>query len=138
MPTKITVIYDQPQDPDAFEAGYSDQLALAAKMPGIERLESSKVWPKEDGTPTPAYRLLDLYFTKTAADTWEVAVYDQSTAAPTTSFPYSAGPLATQTLTFDPTTGKLDGASATNISIPVPNGSAASSPSRSRSTKGTR
>jgi flagellar hook protein FlgE len=69
--------------------------------------------------------LLDLYFTKTAADTWEVAVYDQSTAAPNTSFPYTAGPLATQTLTFDPTTGKLDPASATNIAIPVPNGSAA-------------
>jgi uncharacterized protein (TIGR02118 family) len=70
MPTKITVIYDHPQDPDAFEAGYPDQLALAAKMPGIDRLESSKVWPKEDGTPTPAYRLLDLYFTDydTASD----------------------------------------------------------------------
>jgi uncharacterized protein (TIGR02118 family) len=63
MPTKITLIYDHPQDPDAFEAGYPDQLALAAKLPGIERLESSKVWPKEDGTPTPAYRLLNLYFT---------------------------------------------------------------------------
>jgi uncharacterized protein (TIGR02118 family) len=70
MPTKITLIYDHPQDPDAFEAAYPDQLALAAKMPGIERLESSKVWPKEDGTPTPAYRLLDLYFTDydTASD----------------------------------------------------------------------
>jgi uncharacterized protein (TIGR02118 family) len=70
MPTKITVIYDNPQDPDAFEAGYPDQLALAAMMPGIDRLESSKVWPKEDGTPTPAYRLLDLYFTDydTASD----------------------------------------------------------------------
>jgi uncharacterized protein (TIGR02118 family) len=63
MPTKITLIYDHPQDPDAFEAGYRDQLALAAKLPGLDRLESSKVWPKEDGTPTPAYRLLDLYFT---------------------------------------------------------------------------
>jgi uncharacterized protein (TIGR02118 family) len=63
MPTKITLIYDHPQDPDAFEAAYADQLALAAKMPGIDRLESSKVWPKQDGTPTPAYRLLDLYFT---------------------------------------------------------------------------
>jgi uncharacterized protein (TIGR02118 family) len=62
MPTKITVIYDNPQDPDAFEAGYADQLALAAKLPGVDRVESSKVWPKEDGTPTPAYRLLDLYF----------------------------------------------------------------------------
>jgi uncharacterized protein (TIGR02118 family) len=63
MPTKVTVIYDNTHDPDAFEASYSDQLALAAKLPGLDRLESSKVWPKEDGTPTPAYRLLDLYFT---------------------------------------------------------------------------
>jgi uncharacterized protein (TIGR02118 family) len=62
MATKVTVIYDNPQDPDAFEAAYSDQLALAEKLPGLDRLESSKVWPKEDGTPTPAYRLLDLYF----------------------------------------------------------------------------
>ena len=62
MPTKITVIYDHPQDRDTFEAGYPDQLALAEKIPGVDRLESSKVWPKEDGTPTPAYRLLDLYF----------------------------------------------------------------------------
>jgi uncharacterized protein (TIGR02118 family) len=70
MPTKITIIYDHPQDPDAFEAAYPDQLALAAKIPGIDRVESSKVWPKEDGTPTPAYRLLDLYFTDydTASD----------------------------------------------------------------------
>ena len=70
MPTKITIIYDNPHDPDAFEAGYPDQLALAAKLPGIDRLESSKVWPKEDGTATPAYRLLDLYFTDydTASD----------------------------------------------------------------------
>src|SRR4029450_14140531 len=75
MPTKITLIYDHPQDPDAFEAAYPDQLALAAKMPGIERLESSKVWPKEDGTPTPAHRLLDLYFTD----------YDTASAATATA-----------------------------------------------------
>lgn len=74
MPTKITVIYDNPKDPDAFEAGYPEQLALARKIPGIERTESSKVWPKEDGSPTPAYRLLDLYF----------ADYDEASAAVTT------------------------------------------------------
>ncbi len=28
MTTKITVIYDNPEDPAAFEAGYPDQLAL--------------------------------------------------------------------------------------------------------------
>jgi uncharacterized protein (TIGR02118 family) len=62
MPTKITVIYDNPQDPNAFEAGYPEQLALAKKMPGVQRVESAKVWPKEDGTATPAYRLLDMHF----------------------------------------------------------------------------
>ncbi len=63
MPTKITVIYDNPADPGAFEAGYAEgQVALAKKLPGLEKLETSKVWPKEDGTPTPAYRMLDMYF----------------------------------------------------------------------------
>jgi uncharacterized protein (TIGR02118 family) len=63
MPTKITVIYDNPTDADAFEAGYAaEQVALAKAMPGLERFETSKVWPKEDGSSTPAYRMLDLYF----------------------------------------------------------------------------
>lgn len=67
--------------------------------------------------------LLDVYFTKTNTNEWEVAVYDQSTAAPGTSFPYTPPtPLATQTLTFDGTTGKLDTSSFTDIDIPVPNG----------------
>lgn len=63
MPTKITIIYDNPADPAAFEAGYAPgQLDLARALPGLTRIESSKVWPKEDGTPTPKYRMLDLYF----------------------------------------------------------------------------
>jgi uncharacterized protein (TIGR02118 family) len=73
--TKITVIYDNPQDPEAFEAGYPDQLGLARKIPGIQRMETSKVWPKEDGSPTPAYRLMDMYF----------ADYDAASAAVTTA-----------------------------------------------------
>jgi flagellar hook protein FlgE len=66
--------------------------------------------------------LMDIYFTKTAANTWEVAVFNQADAAPTTSFPYGAGPLAVQTLDFDPTTGKLAAASATDITFNVPGG----------------
>lgn len=62
MPTKITVIYDNPQDPDTFEAGYQEQIALAKKLPGVQKVDSAKVSPKEDGSTTPAYRLLDLYF----------------------------------------------------------------------------
>ncbi|HEV2634061.1 MAG TPA: EthD family reductase [Actinocrinis sp.] len=74
MPTKITAIYDNPQDPDAFEAGHGDQIALAKKIPGVQRIESAKVWPKEDGSDTPAYRVLDLYF----------ADYDAASEAVTT------------------------------------------------------
>jgi uncharacterized protein (TIGR02118 family) len=62
MPTKITFIYSNPADAAAFEAAYPEQLALARKLPGLIRLQASKVWPKEDGSPTPAYRMLDLYF----------------------------------------------------------------------------
>jgi len=66
--------------------------------------------------------LLDLYFTKTAANTWQVAAYDKAGAAPDTSFPYAAGPLATATLQFDPTTGKLTGASASSLTMAIPDG----------------
>jgi len=76
MPTKISVIYDNPTDPDTFEAGYAaGQVELARKLPGLERIETSKVWPKEDGSPTPAYRMIDLYF----------ADYDAASAAVTTA-----------------------------------------------------
>jgi uncharacterized protein (TIGR02118 family) len=66
-PTKISFVYSNPADPDAFETAYPDQIALARKLPGLTRLQASKVWPKEDGSPTPAYRLLDLYFADYAA-----------------------------------------------------------------------
>ena len=65
--------------------------------------------------------VLDVYYTKTGPNTWEVAVFNQADAAPSTSFPYANPAIATQTLTFDGTTGKLTGAN-TDISIPVPDG----------------
>ena len=66
-PTKISFVYSNPTDSDAFETAYTDQIALARKLPGLTRLQTSKVWPKEDGSPTPAYRQLDLYFADYAA-----------------------------------------------------------------------
>jgi uncharacterized protein (TIGR02118 family) len=72
--TKITFVYSNPTDPAAFEQAYPEQLALARSLPGLARLEASKVWPKEDGSPTPAHRLLDLYF----------ADYDTASTAVTT------------------------------------------------------
>lgn len=78
MPTTINVIYDNPTDPAAFEAAYADGLVdLARALPGLLRLETSKVWPKEDGSPTPAYRTITMYFpdydTASAAVTTEAA-----------------------------------------------------------------
>lgn len=65
---------------------------------------------------------LDVYASKTASETWEIAVFDQAAAASGGGFPYSSGPLSTATLTFDATTGHLAAASPTSLSIPVPNG----------------
>ncbi|WP_396599680.1 EthD family reductase [Frigoribacterium sp. R86507] len=74
MPTKITVIIDTPADAAAFEKDYSDIAELAGKLPELRRAESAKVWPHEDGTPTPKHRTLDLYFDS----------YDDASAAVTT------------------------------------------------------
>ena len=76
--------------------------------------------------------ILDIYFSKTGANTWDVTVFDQAAAAAGTSFPYSAGPLATQAITFDPAQGVMSG--ATSLSIPVPGGQAMTPGSRRHDT----
>lgn len=68
--------------------------------------------------------LLDFYYTKTAANNWEVAVYDRASAAPNTSFPYTAPALAVTSLQFDPANGLLTGGSAKDIALTVPGGAA--------------
>ena len=61
MTTKITAIIDNPASPDDFEADPSVLVTRARKMPGFQRMETTQVWAKEDGNPTPAYRPLGLY-----------------------------------------------------------------------------
>lgn len=61
---------------------------------------------------------INLYFTKTGTNTWEVDAYSASTAATGGGFPYSSGPLATQTLTFDPNSGALLTGSPLSLSVP--------------------
>ena len=63
---------------------------------------------------------INVYFTNTGPNTWEVDAYDAADASASGGFPYSSGPLATQTLTFSPTTGALT--SGSPLSIAVPNG----------------
>ena len=67
---------------------------------------------------------INLYFANEGGGTWEVDAYDASTASSNGSFPYTSGPLATGTLTFDTTTGDLQ--SGSPLSIPVPSGQAMS------------
>jgi flagellar hook protein FlgE len=67
--------------------------------------------------------VLDIYMTKTANNTWEVAIYNKADAASgTNSFPYASGPLATGTLDFDPTSGKLTSTSLNALNIAIPGG----------------
>jgi flagellar hook protein FlgE len=63
---------------------------------------------------------INIYFTNTGPNTWEVDAYDAAGASASAGFPYSSGPLATQTLTFSPTTGALT--SGSPLSFTIPNG----------------
>jgi hypothetical protein len=76
MPTKITLILDNPADAESFEAGYPALADRARALPGLRRMESGKVFPKEDGTATPAHRTLDLYFDDYAAASRAVATVE--------------------------------------------------------------
>jgi len=63
---------------------------------------------------------LDLYFTKTATNTWELAVYDAADAGSGATFPYTQPALAVTSLSFSSSDGKLTG--TTSVSVPVPGG----------------
>ena len=62
MTTKVEIIIDNLDDPEGFDQVLPQILAKASALPGLRSLESSRVWPKEDGTPAPAFRTLALAF----------------------------------------------------------------------------
>src|SRR5277367_2855622 len=65
---KITVLYGPPTDPAAFEDYYANtHLPLAAKMPGVERFEASRVVGTPDGSGPPHYRVADILYADHAA-----------------------------------------------------------------------
>jgi flagellar hook protein FlgE len=64
---------------------------------------------------------LDLFFTKTAANTWEMSIYDAADASTgSTKFPYANAALAASTLSFSATDGSLT--APANVSVNIPNG----------------
>ena len=62
MAVKYTLIFANPVDPDEFERRYKEHKNLVAQVPDLLRAEYGKVFPKEDGAPTPRWRTADLYF----------------------------------------------------------------------------
>jgi flagellar hook protein FlgE len=61
---------------------------------------------------------INIYLGKTGANSWEIDAFDASQAAAGGGFPYASGPLATGTLTFDPTNGTLTSGSPLSLSVP--------------------
>ncbi len=58
---------------------------------------------------------INLYFANTGPGSWEVDAFDSSQASAGGGFPYASGPLATQTLTFNPLDGTLTSGSPLSI-----------------------
>jgi len=60
---KLAVLYGQPKDPAAFERYYLEtHTPIAQKVKGLRRFEIAKVVGTADGSPSPYYRIADLYF----------------------------------------------------------------------------
>jgi len=66
------------------------------------------------GTPV----VLNVYYANTGANQWQMTVYNSADAGSGGGFPYSSGPIATQNLTFNSTTGNLTTGSPVSLQLP--------------------
>jgi flagellar hook protein FlgE len=105
----VTTAADLPSaNPSAATVSYTDETSVTA-------------YDNLGGAHT-----INVYLTNTGVDpvtgndTWEVTAYDAADASAAGGFPYTAGPLATETMDFSPTKGTLTGGSPFNV--PIPNG----------------
>ncbi len=58
---KLTILYREPADLEAFEAFYTANLALMERIPGVIRRQVNHIYGAPDGRPV-YYRALELYF----------------------------------------------------------------------------
>lgn len=65
---------------------------------------------------------IDLHFAKSAANTWDLAIYDAASAPVGGGFPYAAAPLATASLNFSPLNGALTAPAGGLVSLTIPSG----------------
>jgi flagellar hook protein FlgE len=66
---------------------------------------------------------LDVYMTKSGANSWDLAVFNQADAASGGGFPYTSPALASETLNFSASTGDLTSSTTTPVSITLPGSS---------------
>lgn len=60
---KLTVLYGQPDDPQAFDEYYeSTHVPLVEKIPDLQRFEAAKVVATPDGGAPPHYMVAELWF----------------------------------------------------------------------------
>ena len=60
---KITVLYEHPDDPAAFEKYYANtHTQLVQKIPGLQRFEAARAVATPDGSELPYHRIAELYF----------------------------------------------------------------------------
>ncbi|MFD2248835.1 flagellar hook protein FlgE [Pseudochelatococcus lubricantis] len=65
--------------------------------------------------------MIDIYFTKTGVNTWEMSIFNQA-AATGGGFPYTGGALVTTNLTFSGTTGAITAPASAQTAFTVPGG----------------
>jgi flagellar hook protein FlgE len=105
LPSNAAVITNPPPSANAAASEFTNKTSLTT----YDNLGNSVV--------------LDVYYAKTASNTWEMTVYDSADAT-SGGFPYANAPLGTTTLNFSATDGSLT--SGSPLSVTVPNGGAVS------------
>jgi flagellar hook protein FlgE len=113
---------------DRLYAAPTTEGVLSANLPSTAAIVPAADLPSTN-TATSAYtskssltvydnvgaaKVLDIYYAKSAANTWELSIYDSADAAAGGGFPYANAALISQTMTFDPANGSiLTGGTAT-------------------------
>lgn len=65
---KVTILYEHPTDPDAFEKHFREvHLPLAQQMPGVSRIECTKFSTSGHRGKPDYYRMSELFFSSEKA-----------------------------------------------------------------------
>ena len=85
---KLTVLYGQPESPEAFESYYAaTHMPLARAIPKVVRIETARGIANPEGGAAPYYRIADLWFPD--MDTLDAAMnseYGKAAAADIANF----------------------------------------------------